>query len=448
MVRKLSVFVVMAVMVISFAEGGELLGRSGFIKAVFPGDHNLDDSVWDAADAVAVSEPEGMYGTGCPEHTTIVFGTYMLMEGGITYQFKGVYDDWVSLKIDGQMILSPDNLCAESRGSFTPQGATTSWHKLELRVSNRASDGGVTDSIINDFGYGGIMYKKGSAESWLKFSTANGVDQFLTEPKMSRYVYLSEYALENGEIKGLLRFSSGIEDCDLLYAVSNDGIQWQEQCMTPIRKTDDEFPFNFSVEGAAFVRFGTRCGSDVDWSAAIDLSKANKPLIGKVAHQIIKGEDKVTFNVEVLGLGASAKKAKIYIRYGIEGGSFVKTEQVATVTSVGNHLVCLEKLTCDKAYQYTVILRNSLSGTAESSENRFYVDRLWRYEIVDGSASIVDVRPNTGDIFVPSEIDGNRVTRIEDWGMSFMDAETVTVPEGVTYIGGNTFMGLSLFAVR
>ena len=164
MVRKISVFVALAVM-ISFAEAGDLFGRSGFIKAVFPGDHNLDDSVWNAADAVTVSEPEGMYGTGCPEHTTFVYGTYMLMEGGITYQFKGVYDDYVSLKIDGQMILSPDNLCAESRGSFTPHGATTSWHKLELRVSNRASDGGVTDSIINDFGYGGIMYKKGSAGS-------------------------------------------------------------------------------------------------------------------------------------------------------------------------------------------------------------------------------------------------------------------------------------------
>lgn len=64
----------------------------------------------------------------------------MHMTGGVQYNFKGCYDDYVTVKIGGSWIVSKGSDCQERTGFYTPP--TTDWYKIEFRVANNGGGGG------------------------------------------------------------------------------------------------------------------------------------------------------------------------------------------------------------------------------------------------------------------------------------------------------------------
>ena len=142
--------------------GADPGGVPGFVKAVFTGqDFDTTSDIFSNADS-RVFIPEEMYADQLAEKTTVGFGGYMYMQAGETYEFKGYYDDYVSVKIGSTWVISKGYGCREQTGSFTP--SATDWYKVELRVGNNSGAGGCT-SIS---GYG-ILWKPASETSWRQF---------------------------------------------------------------------------------------------------------------------------------------------------------------------------------------------------------------------------------------------------------------------------------------
>jgi len=406
----------------------------GFLRAVFTGSAYDGTSVVSLENgATIVAEPVELYTNSCPQKTTYAFVTYMLMEPGETYYFKGSYDDYATLKIDDEWVLSQGSQCTEVNGSYQVSGSLK-WHKLDLRVANNGNVGGVVDSR-----YCGIVFKKGDAGDWTKFTLADGLD-FRTNDA-SRKVFWGHYTLTDDDLVGSLSFSQSDADNELLFSSSADGTNWAESVVCTLGVSDDVYDFNVAVEpGKPFVRFGTRCGEVENWSATLNLEKMKDPVLGEVSHNIVFGEDDVTFTIPVLALGSGTKKAKIYVRYGLVGTDDFKKTQVATVTSPGTISRTLEGLEPEKEYQYTVVAQTANGGYTQTASQNFVIERCWTYFVQsDGTIWLHSVSPSTGELVFPSSVDGYKVSGVNDWGMRGLKASKVVLCEGITYIGPETF---------
>ena len=118
----------------------------GFYKKTFHASSLAFDTtsdIWDGG-ATIVGRPDEIYANQLAEHTTVAFGTYMLMKGGVTYNFKGLYDDYVAVKINGGWIVGKGAECKEVSGSFNP--SVTDLYEVEFRVGNNGGVGGCQSS--------------------------------------------------------------------------------------------------------------------------------------------------------------------------------------------------------------------------------------------------------------------------------------------------------------
>lgn len=147
-------------------------GYPGFVKAVFTGSAcNTTSDVFANAKTL-VFMPEEMYAKSClPEKTTVAYGGYMYMEKGVRYDFKGCYDDFVTVKIGSTWVLTKGNECQERTGSYTP--SATDWYKIDLRVANNGGEGGVQSASQY-----GILWKASTESTWHKFAV--DADRFKT----------------------------------------------------------------------------------------------------------------------------------------------------------------------------------------------------------------------------------------------------------------------------
>jgi len=138
-------------------------GTVGLAKATFTGSSfdTTSDVMANAAGYVLV--PEEMYASSLPAKTTVVWTGYMKMEAGVTYDFKGCYDDYVSVKINGAWILSKGSECQERTGSYVP--TATDWYPIEFRVANNGGGGGCQNASQY-----GILWKKNSESDWRQVS--------------------------------------------------------------------------------------------------------------------------------------------------------------------------------------------------------------------------------------------------------------------------------------
>lgn len=76
----------------------------------------------------------------------------------------------------------------------------------------------------------------------------------------------------------------------------------------------------------------------------------------------------------------------------------------------------------------------ALSWTDEST------GRTWTYSVQNVEVEIAGVSPKTGDLNIPSEINGNPVTGIRDFAFDgYNKLKSVTIPEGMMRIGGWAF---------
>lgn len=137
-------------------------GVPGFVKAVFTGSacNTTSDVFANAKTRVIV--PGEMYASSLGERTTVAYGAYMYMEKGIRYDFKGSYDDFVTVKIGSTWVLSKGNECQQRTGSYTP--TATDWYKIDMRVANNHGDGGCRTASQY-----GILWKTSTETTWHKF---------------------------------------------------------------------------------------------------------------------------------------------------------------------------------------------------------------------------------------------------------------------------------------
>ena len=155
--------IIMAAAVVAAFSGGYAFAESsrlpGLTKAVFTG-KAFDDSGNVYSNAISrVHYPEEMYASSLSEKTTVAWAGYMKMEGGVTYEFKGCYDDFATVKIDGNWVVAKGSECKEVSGSFVPN--STGWYSIEFRVGNNSGSGGCVESSQY-----GILWRKASDLSW------------------------------------------------------------------------------------------------------------------------------------------------------------------------------------------------------------------------------------------------------------------------------------------
>ena len=146
----------------------------GFVVAKFTGSvFNSSSDVY--ANAIGYTiYPEEMYAESLPEKTTVAWAGYMKMEGGVTYSFKGCYDDFATVKINGTWVLSRGGECKEVTGTFTP--TATDWYPIEFRVGNNGGGGGIQNSSTQY----GILWKRASDTEWHKVAEVHNGEVFTT----------------------------------------------------------------------------------------------------------------------------------------------------------------------------------------------------------------------------------------------------------------------------
>ena len=142
-------------------------GEKGFLKARF-GRYDFKSDI--RANASAVEQyAESLYILGLGELTTVGYAAYMKMERGVEYYFKGLVDDYFSVKVGSKMVIPPDSkICRVHDGRFLPD--SSGWYSIELRVSNDYMRGGAGFYDRRHGGqYVGIVWKKAGDNDWRQF---------------------------------------------------------------------------------------------------------------------------------------------------------------------------------------------------------------------------------------------------------------------------------------
>ena len=161
-------------------------GTPGLVKAVFTGSE-FDTTSDVASNAVGYTcYPEEMYAAFWSEKTTYAWSGYMYMTGGVTYNFKGSYDDYVAVKIAGNWVVSKGDECQERTGSFKP--SATGWYKIEFRAGNNAEEGGVTTAR-----HYGILWKTADDTTWRKVMDFGDGKLFKTGREDLKYIPSTVY---------------------------------------------------------------------------------------------------------------------------------------------------------------------------------------------------------------------------------------------------------------
>ena len=149
----------------------------GFIRAVFshPNQgYDGESDIWTAANTTTVLQPD-VYSFTTPEHTTYAYAAYAKFPAGAVL-FIGQYDDHFSVKVDNKMVVAKQSgECSE--GSGVAFYLNEGWHKIEIRCSNNAGNGGANSSYT----HGGVWIKFGKNGTWAKIADAGDGALFRTD---------------------------------------------------------------------------------------------------------------------------------------------------------------------------------------------------------------------------------------------------------------------------
>ena len=154
--------------VAEFESGGGVM-VPGFVRAVKSSDSYFDTlfDVRNSADATNVLAATDLYATTTLEYVQYAYSTYMRLEGGCKYDFKGYYDDRVFVTVGGQCALQSSSDCESVIGYY--RAPTSGWYLVELRVWNRGGPGGGSE---------GIKYKLESDTGWQTFEDPGDGSKF------------------------------------------------------------------------------------------------------------------------------------------------------------------------------------------------------------------------------------------------------------------------------
>lgn len=173
MVRSVICLVLAAFAVVALGEDAGKAVCPGFVMATFTGQaFDAEGDIWSNVSAHEVF-PSKIYTTELPEKTTVGYAAYMHMDAGVTYDFKGCYDDYVTVKVNDTWVLSKGGDCVERTGSYAV--SQTGWYRVEFRVGNNGGVGGCQKAAQY-----GILWKKSSEANWRKVEDPGDGSLFCT----------------------------------------------------------------------------------------------------------------------------------------------------------------------------------------------------------------------------------------------------------------------------
>ena len=135
----------------------EGMGEPGLQRVTFTGSVYSADNVALGMEPMVTTTGEGIYDTSLGQQMTYAYTGYMYFCGGETYPFRGYYDDYSSVHVDGKVVVAQHTGDASGMIKFEESG----WHKVDFRVSNNTGASGPTGGV-------GIQYMTDVDPTWRK----------------------------------------------------------------------------------------------------------------------------------------------------------------------------------------------------------------------------------------------------------------------------------------
>lgn len=311
------------------------------------------------------------------------YGGKMWMEGGTTYTFGKMVDDWTYVVIDGSVLLDNDTWNGFASCDYAP--AASGWVPVEFRFGNGGGGAGVSQDAKWGFAFnteGNTTwdpdYKSGAAP-WKAAIDPGDASLFFTEYSDTPIMTVDSLVPAGGDLVVTASFAgvpAGGGVVQVLYGPGDgdfDTNNWANAVVAGTVAEGDSADATFSVEGAggaafAAVRLVAGDGASAawfQWSPIYSLA-AESPSFGLV--NTVRGYTNLTYTATCtgMGLGATSVSAELVIARDAEFQNLV-TNVALSLSGIGGETVELAGFTTNTTYYARVVGENSEGKTGASS---------------------------------------------------------------------------------
>ena len=315
--KKLIMVVVGVLGASAFA--GDPGGVPGFAEATFSSTM-LDTTSEIAANVSRLTCTPNLYPKNFGQYTTVGARAYMYLEGGVTYNFRYLYDGaYAMLIINGQTVLDKGTSAWTSSKSadFTPPASD--WYPVELRAGSEESNGGIYSSS-----YYGLQWKKATESSYSNFADPGDGSIFKTGSLSALHFRETSPVILSSAIR-----TNDPTILDVTYMVTSDKPTVNVRALA---FENGERNFFYVVRPTAFVKdpdgnetaqnIGDGIAANVEHKLAWKVSQDWKTDLAKAKFEILTSE-MGTLPMEWITIPATAKNGSFTVSYGTQ-----KTEDV------------------------------------------------------------------------------------------------------------------------
>lgn len=311
------------------------------------------------------------------------YGGKMWMEGGTTYTFGKMVDDWTYVVIDGSVLLDNDTWNGFASCDYAP--AASGWVPVEFRFGNGGGGAGVSQDAKWGFAFnteGNTTwdpdYKSGAAP-WKAAIDPGDASLFFTEYSDTPIMTVDSLVPAGGDLAVTASFAgvpAGGGVVQVLYGPGDgdfDTNNWANAVVAGTVAEGDSADATFTVEGAggaafAAVRLVAGDGASAawfQWSPIYSLA-AESPSFGLV--NTVRGYTNLTYTATCtgMGLGATSVSAELVIARDAEFQNLV-TNVALSLSGIGGETVELAGFTTNTTYYARVVGENSEGKTGASS---------------------------------------------------------------------------------
>ena len=317
------------------------------------------------------------------DNRVFAYGGKMWMEGGTTYTFGKMVDDWTYVVIDGSVLLDNNTWNGFASCDYAP--AASGWVPVEFRFGNGGGGAGVSQDAKWGFAFnteGNTTwdpdYKSGAAP-WKAALDPGDASLFCTEYSDTPFMTVESLVPSGGDLAVTASFASvpaGGGVVQVLYGPGDgefDTNNWANAVVAGTVAEGDTADATFTVEGAggaafAAVRLVAGDGASAawfQWSPIYSLA-AESPSFGLV--NTVRGYTNLTYTATCtgMGLGATSVSAELVIARDAEFQSLV-TNVALSLSGIGGETVALTGFLTNTTYYARVVGENSEGETGASS---------------------------------------------------------------------------------
>ncbi len=306
----------------------------------------------------------------------------MWMEAGTTYTFGKQLDDWVYVKINGEVLLDNNSWNTFSTCDYTP--TATGWVPVEFRFGNGGGGAGVSQSAKY-----GFAYNTEGNKSWDVFKPANAPWKPVLDPgdgsllravysQTDDYMTIEDVAVDGADLVVTASFAglAGPGTLTAFYGPGDGGTAsngWDHCATVAAVAAGDTAADQYRIAGAgsaAFIalRLSTTVGTSTpiqQWTTTFSLAP-DAPAFKLVGAGV--GYTNLSFTATCLdlGQGASSVGAAVQLALDASFASVVQTGLLA-LAGLGSESVTLYGLETNTTYYARVVGTNDLQKNGGSS---------------------------------------------------------------------------------